>query len=277
MSQCPRCDRAMNADRHACRECAAEVAKALVGAADLVASLNGKRARRGSPSFNASSRSAVIPLPYDARVTPVEHAVRNAVGGWARIVTEEHPAHPDAPAGLGETCRWIAGYCPWLAKHESAVEAFDELTDACARLDALFEVPPTLISLGQCGADDDEGGTCPAIVEAEPDATQATCRRCGAAVDAQERRKDLVISAGDYLVTIREATRLLKMSGASVDAKMLRAVVRVVGVRVEGSMPTPGGGPVADAYRLGALRDAVEVLSRDDDTRKAVNRLRRGA
>lgn len=277
MSDCPRCDRPIKGDTYVCRECANGAAKSLTEAAQLVASLNGKRAKRGSPSFEGGSRSAVIPLPFDARVTPVENAVRNAVGGWARIVHEEHPAHPEPPRGLAKTCMWLAGHCAWLAKHQAAAEAFDELADACARLDSLFEVPPILVSLGRCDEPDVEGHPCPQVIEAEQDALQAQCPRCSAIHDAKERRAAMVKAAADYLVTVREASRLLRMSGLDADVRTLRCIVRVVGLRAEGTMPTPGGGPAADAYRLGALREAVEMLDRDDDTRKAVNRLKRGA
>ena len=173
---------------------------------------------------------------------------------------------------LAEVATWLAGHAYWISGRPWAMEIQNEASAARESLDRLMDNPPTPIPLGQCGH---EG--CTHILTAPEGATSTSCPHCGWAHDVTERRLELLKQADDLTLTVKEATRLLRLSGRDTDARTIYALVRHFGIVPVLSVRLPGGKKPSSIYRLGALRGAVEEHDACAETRRVVRQSRTSA
>lgn len=274
------CGRRLSDAAYACRECVRTATTNLTRNTDLLDHIDDKRAKRGSRLWIGAPRpSADTPLPYDTRVRDVIVPITNELGTWARLHTEEHPDHEQLPTTLHETAVWLSRYTEWAATRPWALEAFDAYERMDQALTRLFDNPPETVALGECGSDQGEW-TCTQILAAEVGAALHKCPRCGHQHDVQERRGELLEQADDFTVTVKEAVNLLRVNGHKADGRLVRAIIRHVGIISSGNrvaLDTQGRvqRPVP-VYRLGAIREGLKMMDSEDD-RRAIKREMRGA
>jgi hypothetical protein len=139
-----------------------------------------------------------------------------------------------------------------------------------------MDSPPEKVALGPCNRD--LGAyRCPEVLSAPVGESAHRCPRCGWDHDVTERRQKLLRDADDLTVTVREAVRLLRVSGLDVDQRAAYACIRHFGISAVLTTRLPGVKRPVSVYRLGALRESVETMHSDPDARREVRRAMRGA
>lgn len=176
---------------------------------------------------------------------------------------------------LAAVARWVARHADWVATRPWAEELLGEVRGARASLDALMDNPPERYPLGECGHEV-VGTTCMHPLTATIDARTVTCPHCGWEHDVAERRLAALKASDDLVVTVVEAERLLRVVGHEVKRRDLWALIRHFGITPALTVKVPGATKPSSVYRLGHLREAAEQMA-DDDTRKVVAKLKRGA
>lgn len=172
---------------------------------------------------------------------------------------------------LAAVAAWIADHAEWVTLRPWAMELFNDAQRIENSLARLFDNPPDVVALGPCNVDD-----CTHLLAATPDATTCVCPHCGHEHDVQQRRLDLLKQADDLNVTLAEAVRLMRITGHDIDQRTMRAIVRHFGIESPWRRTIPGVDHPVAVYPLGKIREAVEAMTSDNDTRKAVNREKRG-
>jgi hypothetical protein len=172
---------------------------------------------------------------------------------------------------LATVATWIADHTEWVTLRPWAMELFNDAERIEASLTRLFDNPPDVVALGPCGE-----GDCTHLLAATPDATTIACPHCGFEHDVQQRRLDLLKKADDLNVTLAEASRLMRITGHDIDQRTMRAVIRHFGIESPWRRTIPGVTHPVAVYPLGKIREAVEAMTDNDDTRKAVMREKRG-
>lgn len=275
---CPACGQALPADAFVCRACTGKARTRLRDLADFLAWSDDKRARRGTNwRFGTIGRSPEVPLPYDPRVTKAVEPLTNWLIGWGRVIEDE--AGQVWPADPVALVLWLRERLTWIAGQEWALDFVQGVESAHAKLERLFDNPPDREAIGRCGADLPDGSACPEVMAAEKGAVQHECPRCGALHDVKARREEMLGQAADLTVTTAEAVRLLRVDGKDVDRRMIQALIRHVPIRSVGwrdETDVKGRKRRADVYPLGALRDGLALMERDDEARRAVKRAMRG-
>ncbi len=243
---CGRCGRPVADNAYVDTRCAGELARALGEAGDLVdeAAVTAARLAR----YGTGGRPAVEDqLPYNWAATDALWAVGNVLTTWARHVIETRGNAPGrAGPTIGPLCRaglsckhtscqtirtralphpvaraahWLATQTEWLRHRPEAVEAVDELLDACALLRRTADRPPQMWYAGPC--DPQRPPQCAGELYALPGASAVRCRECGMRHDAAERREWLLDAARDSLANATLLATALTALGLKVTPSMV--------------------------------------------------------
>lgn len=299
MAECATCGRPCD-DATVCAPCARRVRDALRELAGLAPELDVTIARLGR-SGSGGRGADRHPLPVDLGASAQAWAVVNTVVTWIRdtarsrgIAELRYPRVPGpvcrtnagvpgcehascrtiARSGqpvdeLAEAIRWLAGQVEWLRHQPDAVQAMDELADACALATRIVDRRAPRWYAGPCGAeivaqpdesaaDGSDGAgegdrvrTCASDLYAHAGARMITCGGCGARYDARERREWLLDEAEDALVWAELAAQAL----AALDLPCTRA--QVAGWAHRGRLVRRGtDGAGRTLYRCG---DVIEL------------------
>lgn len=280
--ECPRCSRALHRDAFACGTCAGEAHKDLLEVAYFLEHIDEKRARvKSTWRFGSAGRTTDRPLPFDARVAPALKRVLAELARWATATTQAHPDHDVPPKDPARLAEWLAEFTDWMTREPWAHDAFDGCAVAHETLKKLFDNPPEQEAIGTCGALLEDETTCTEVLAADKGAMVHRCPRCGAEHDVRQRREQLIDQAADFTVTVAEAVRMLRTTERQqIDARLVRALIRHVPIApaaVREEVDIRGRRRPVDAYRLGAIRDALNLMEYDRETQKAVRRVMRGA
>jgi hypothetical protein len=256
------CGRPQPDAAYACTACAGRLARDLRQLADLAPELDVTIARLGR-SGTGGGRATGQPLPVDLGAAEQAWAVVNTVSTWIRDVARSrgvralrYPTTPGptcrtnagVPAcghrscltiarsgqpvdGLAEAIRWLAGQVEWIRHQPDALQAMDELGDACALAVRIVDRRTPRWYAGPCGAEIHEqpgesaaggpGGAsdgdwvraCTADLYAHAGARVITCGVCRARHDARDRREWLLKEAADALVWAELAAQALAALG----------------------------------------------------------------
>lgn len=276
---CPECERPLPEDAFVCGHCITTAREQLTTMADLMVHADEKRARRGTNwRFGTIGRSPESPLPYDTRVTEALNAMMNRFTGWAREVEEQ--TGQTWPAGEVALVRWLEGQMRWTASQEWAGDAVREVRHAHDRIVRVFDIPPERHAIGRCNAEHEDGSICPEILAAPASDGWHACPRCGTQHDVGKRRSEMLSQAGDQLVTVHEAVRLLRLTGRNADQRLVRAVVRYVPIPDGGTRDTTdikGRRRPVPVYPLGKISDALDEVEVDENKSREVRQIMRGA
>jgi hypothetical protein len=246
---CGRCVRPVGAGdtAYVCGCCAGELARKLVEAGDLVDEAEVTAARLAR--YGTGGRpGAEQQLPYHWSATDAVWVAGNVLTTWARHVAETRGNAPGRPGPmLGPLCRaglscrhlscqtirsrarphpvaraarWLATQTGWLRHRPEAVEAVDELLDACALLRRTADRPPQLWYAGPC--EPEPAPQCRGELYALPGASAVRCRDCGMRHDAGERRAWLLQAARGTLAHATLLATALTALGLDVTPSMVR-------------------------------------------------------
>ena len=176
------------------------------------------------------------PLGMDPRFaraaigSEVDHAVRNTVTTWVRLVMDEQPPlsgahchHACLHVSCGAIfrrkapkydtvrswCAYLQRQLAYVVRERWASEILDELTDVEARLSRLIDRPADRWYAGKCSIEDDEGAICEAELYALKTRGHVRCHGCGYEHDIEQRRDFLLREAREVLVTATEAAGAL--------------------------------------------------------------------
>jgi hypothetical protein len=150
---------------------------------------------------------------------------------------------------------YLATRTHWLAHHQAAEEAFDELEHVVGLIETTIDIPVAGTYAGPCNV-------CRADMYAKPDAQTVECRPCNLTYDMAARREWLLSSAEDRLERSTDVARALVAYGRSITRKRIDVWAS------RGQLPAKGkdasGRPL---YRVGdviALLNHAEERERKD-------------
>lgn len=107
--------------------------------------------------------------------------------------------------------RYLADHVHKLARHPSAEEAWDELENALASVEAAVDTKPSAKYAGRCEV-------CGRDIYAEPGSDVATCRPCGVDHKVDEQWAGMLEQIADRLVRSSEAARIIPtLSGLTLE------------------------------------------------------------
>jgi hypothetical protein len=248
-------------DAFACATCAETARKDLTNIADLARFLDGKRARVTTNwKPGTIGRAAHIPLPYDPRVSWVADPILTSLRATAGLIRAT-PYDDTIPA----IALWLIAHCEWLRRQEVGPEEFAMFDRASAGLFLLFDRPPDTHYIGPCGATSDLK-VCTRDLYIGEGITALLCPSCNALHQVSDRQEQLDESVANYLGTAKEISALCRHQfGDDVSTAMIRGYVRHGMIQTKGSRvdQTTTGDRVSALFRIGDVREAVGVLSRD--------------
>lgn len=239
---CPRCARPMPDTAYVCLGCGDSLANLLVKTNELLPELLTTVARLDRIGQGGKGNGE-NPLPVNLEASAAEAAVTNTMTTWARHVAAERgkTITDEAPV-------WLAGQTHWLRYRPEAIEAFDELTDACRLVRRTIDLPVPRWYAGPC--------ECGSELYAASQAVTVRCRdqECGAQYDAAERKAWLLAQARDVLAHAGWIASAASALGEPVTADMIYGYSRRGRLLAHGQ-----DGLRRPLYRVG---DVLDILAR---------------
>ena len=270
---CHHCTRPTN-NTNLCRDHIATLRTQLRDIADLCLYADHKRARYGTNWRTGTiGRTPEQPLPYDPRVTPVIRSIERAISNAVALVQRIERPRVLVAARPAAQASWLTSYVPALASTPDGVRIIDQISEAHRRITSLFDVPPDQVYVGRCS----EGCTESLYVDRGYTATVVACPRCRTEHPIQERREQLEAGVDSYLGTVKEIHRLLSQTfGQDVTPRMIyglaaHGLIQQRGTRVE--LDIKDRRREVATYRIGEVREAVQMMHADRSQQKAVRRL----
>lgn len=206
-----------------CDDCTDTLERTLGDVAGVVEEVEVTMTRQRSAPIVSGPPSATTGLPWHDKAAVALRNLHNLLVLWVRLCDEEGvgtgptdlPA--DKPAALAG---WLLHRVHGLARHDAAVEALDEITDAVAECEHIvFWKRKNRNYLGTCGqrVEDEDGVTlldaCPGDVYADEGAQVGTCQECGQGVTVVVRQGEMNRELDDRLCTASELARLAVILG----------------------------------------------------------------
>jgi hypothetical protein len=281
---CERCCKPVPDTAYVCQACGRALARALDEAAGIVEDAVATAARQAR--YGTGGRAAGDQMPFNFPAADAVWAAGNVLTTWARHVAETRgcgPGRPRPPAGpvcrtahascshltcqairirhvphpVARAARWLATQIDWLRHRREALEAVDELHDACALLRRTADRPPAHWYAGPCLAQvPEEPYQCKADLYALPGASAVRCRECGTGHDAGERREWLLREARCSLANATLIATALTALGLKVTPSMVWNYASRGRIVAHGQ--DERGRPV---YNVGEVIDIVEELA----------------
>lgn len=227
------------------------------------------------------SRSTTTPLVFNDQASEAGRRLRDVLTRWTRAILDRTPPPAPLPGPVCRDCRhvsctlirhvwWmqppadtIAAMARWLhdrvdelARHDAGDQAADQIKAAVDRARAVVDMPPERVYAGPCLVVYDSG-ECRADVYAKPDSKLATCVRCGAHHDVDERRAQLAEAMEEQQVTATRAVLYLRLLGFTVSASAIRGYAHRN--RLVAADHTVRGA----VYRLGDILDILNDPDRE--------------
>lgn len=259
---CPICD-APQDQGLACHSCTSRLERELSEVAAIVAELDislSKQARIGSSGEGKQGKGwQREKVPIDVGAMQAADNLGNVLTTWARDLLETENGRWTTPLMVSRTpavtsSRALLVMIPTIRRHPAVVELVDEITDAIGQARRAVDRPADRVYLGQCmvPTPDEDGRevTCLAELYARPNASEVTCKVCGAEHEVGEHRAWLLQRAADMIVTVREASLYLGEVGG---IKVSQASIR--GYLHRGKLAYRPG--VTNGIRLGDLLEVV--------------------
>jgi len=250
-------------DAFACTVCAQSARDNLTNIASLAGHLDSKRAHeRSNWTTGTIGRAAVLPLPYDPRVSAVADPIRIGLHGSVLLCGDTRPADDS----IATVARWLVARCDWIRRRDFGPDEFGTFERAKDALVQLFDNPPAQLYVGRCGAIRDDLAKCPAslYVEADDDGKPASqfiaCPLCLTVHPLGLRQSILAAGVADYLGTSHEISQLCRhMLGDDVSPAMIRGYAHRGTIAAKGTrvVDTKAGHRTADLYRIGDVQAAA--------------------
>ncbi|WP_157232896.1 hypothetical protein [Kibdelosporangium phytohabitans] len=238
------------------QNCLDEITTCLTQIPDLLTELevNATRQAKGGPR-GYGSRSAETPLPYGLAasnlVTQITANLVRAATAVAPYTWRPPLRYIPPPTTVDTATRWLLTHKDQIRHHPRGEKLYDLITTARARALTVIDRPADLFPAGQCGAELDDGTTCPEILYGDPDRATVRCR-CGAQHDMD--RTWMLEAARDQAWTAAEIGRAIPdLTAAMVRGYANRRRLTACGSRIIGP------GRAIPIYRVGDLLDILNA------------------
>ena len=258
---CAACRRELADQAALCHLCTGRLRRNLLDVPDLMAELETTALRQ----VNTADGRGGDAIPYDQRARDAQHAIRNAVNGWCRVVLGEIGC--DDPEDL-----YRRGAALWLADQTGRIRLKGWADDCAADIATVTRAgwravdrPEQRWYAGPCGADiaDRETGDpteCGRVLWVRIEDISVRCPACETLWPVVARREWLMTAAWD----IHETAQVI----ASAITLMTRSRITASNIRnwaSEGMLRPAGERGLAKLYRVG---DVIELTQRRDQRRE---------
>ncbi len=218
---CANCSRPVVDMSYVCDRCAGklevELRRVALVAGEAMTTI-AKQARIGSGGRRTEPE---VPLPLNLSAAADHDAAVSTLTTWARHVHESSgrplptvDGHPLAALAL-----WLVDQLGWLRHRQEAVQAFDEIADACRVLERVVDRAAERIIVGQCA--------CTEYLYAVRGREHVTCSGCGTQYDVETARSLLRESLDRSLFTAAEIAMLAKYLGVAGERSAVRHKITV--------------------------------------------------
>lgn len=212
----PGCRAAMLAEGAVCWTCTHAGILNLGTVADwgneLITALT-RQTRIGRSEGHSTGQRDENPLPVDLRISELHSELHHALTAWterarnALDLWTPRPAWPlckdaettfcahdscrsivndpqKAALSLADMARLLADHPRWIRRQDDAGRVLDILDRAASRMVKALDLPPDMVGLGPCDADD-----CNEILKALREQAYVTCRGCETVYSVEQRRE----------------------------------------------------------------------------------------
>lgn len=222
--------------------------------ADLVDTLT-RLDHTGSHSIGKVSGESESAVPYQAAASTLLHTVDNTITTWARDFAETYKHVTLTARSTVEAAEWLALFPDLLAMHPAAGEMCNDIAGLVKRVEKMIDRAPDRVYLGRCGAIIEETGeACQADIYALLGKRFAACRDCGATLDVERRRDELLHKVRDQLATAVDISRgIPNLLERSISADTIRWWAHIG--KLTKHKPHPLDGRKRPRYRVGDVID----------------------
>ncbi|MGV8972235.1 MAG: hypothetical protein ACOH10_07920 [Rhodoglobus sp.] len=165
------------------------------------------------------------PMPVDLHSAAILAELQNELVGQARAMAETY--NLDIPALGSDTARisrWLLTQADHIRRMEDADGLVRDLDRMMQRAVVAIDAPRRPKYVCQC--------TCTLAVWAPPGESVVACV-CGAAYDVEDTRRKRILTAHDYLVSVREAHTLSGVSKNTIKSWIYRGELTIHGTRTD--------------------------------------------
>lgn len=249
---CTQCEATLPPGIHLCAGCVIrleatldQIPDALEAAAETAA----KQDVLGSAGATGGTSSDPA-MPINMTASERRTELWEIVVSWARWVIAEDQRAEQMPS---EPTAYLRASTGEIRLHDWAGDLAAELHEKHAAVMRAVDLPPDIVSLGQCGAEED-GVRCAGTIRGQRGAQAAQCRECGAAYDAPAVQQERIAAAWHVHDTLSRVVRALQLSGYDVKLKSAQRWASSGALASDGKRP--------DGIAVYTPADVLEVASR---------------
>lgn len=218
---CPVCESPLYDNATICNACRNYLETCLLEVGRLMNDLDVTLTKQSQTrSHQASTELDPTPTPFHVGASKVGQDLRATMAAWCALVrdgTGHAFTRKPSPVNLAA---YLVVHLPWLAHHEAAPDAYNEVTAACQAIEKVIDIDPGTRIVGICGHET-EDGPCPQTVWAHLYAATVQCMSCGQLWDVRERRLESYAHAYTTAATATTITRAFMVDGIAISAHRL--------------------------------------------------------
>ena len=150
------------------------------------------------------------PAPVNLHTSDKARELEEAMHSWAQLCLEHDP-DADQLRGV-EPAAYLRMSVDLIAGMEEAGDCYEELSRARAALVRAIDRPPSILTLGECNVEGDEG-RCAGTIRAVKGSQKATCQRCRAVYDAPALQRHMISEAWHVRAPLSEVVGFINAWG----------------------------------------------------------------
>lgn len=179
-----------------------------------------KRPARGSVAADGP------PLPYDERASEAARDLRTLLKDWVSLVAEGLADEGrfvklQMPATAKSLSSWLLHHTGWIARHDTAPDAYSEIVGAVNNIRRTIDIAPDMRYVGPCGGDV-EGVECVETLYATEGADTVRCRTCFTVWDIADRLNHATTQSTTVAQTAVTISRALTLGGLPLETSRIR-------------------------------------------------------
>lgn len=215
---CTACEAATSTGIHLCTDCTLTLEQALDMIDDTIEAAQDTIARLDVIGTGGGGDSAEPTAPISLRPARIRDVLWETVVSWSRWVLAEDQRGERMPS---DPVAYLRASANLIRTHDWAGDLLREVTTHHGALLKAIDIPPDVISLGECGAET-EVGVCAGTVKGRRGAEMFQCRRCGAMHDVAERQQERISQAWHVHRPLAEVVKALNAWGYDVKLSSAR-------------------------------------------------------
>lgn len=202
---------------HLCHTCMTSLERDLEAVPDVWDDLRVTMAKldKGAPGIGGSTWGPAAPVNLSALDAGTE--LTRILAEWGAAITGRMPTS-DAPGHA----KHLLGLSGTIRRHEASGEFIQELHQGLSRCRAITDRATEMVTLGVCGALQDDDTECAGTLVAPKGGRMAFCKTCGASMEVAERIRWMVSEAWHFRLPLPGAIRALELAGIRIKLKTAR-------------------------------------------------------